>query len=195
MNSERVDKTSNAVRSYGSELRTVGKRLVALRGGASQRAFATELGIAVNTLGRYERGERLPDGEVLVKLRERGADLNWLLTGASIATVDTAFSERVQEPIAVKQWHDEKGIEARVKQAQEETAHLMHLCYQALDEHLEEQGKRMPPDKKADAVMVLLEVARREIEKAAAAGDARTEPPPSRVVPRDLLRRLVKLAA
>jgi transcriptional regulator with XRE-family HTH domain len=58
--------------------RLVGERLVELRGEKPQADFAAELKIAPNTLGRYERGDRLPDAEILASLRVRGVDLNQL---------------------------------------------------------------------------------------------------------------------
>lgn len=44
--------------------------------------MAEALGVALATFARYERGERLPDAEVLIELRRKFAvDLNWLLDG------------------------------------------------------------------------------------------------------------------
>lgn len=45
--------------------------------------MSDQLGIAVTaqTLGRYERGERLPDSEFLQAMVRLGCDAAWLLTG------------------------------------------------------------------------------------------------------------------
>ncbi|MGM0769962.1 MAG: XRE family transcriptional regulator [Pseudomonadota bacterium] len=59
----------------------IGERLAEIRGSKSQGAFADELGIHKNSLGHYERGNRVPDAEVLLKLVEMGFDANWILTG------------------------------------------------------------------------------------------------------------------
>lgn len=59
----------------------VGKRLLEIRGDRSQREMGDEVGIALQTWARYERGERLPDPEVLIALGQRGVDLNWLMGG------------------------------------------------------------------------------------------------------------------
>ena len=61
--------------------REVGRRLVELRGETSQRDYAERLGIATNTLGRYERGERLPDGDLLLAFMEQGFSVEWLMSG------------------------------------------------------------------------------------------------------------------
>lgn len=59
----------------------IGERLAQIRGSRSQGAFAEELGVHKNSLGHYERGNRVPDAETLLKLVEMGFDANWLLTG------------------------------------------------------------------------------------------------------------------
>ncbi|MBN7770474.1 helix-turn-helix domain-containing protein [Marinobacter daepoensis] len=59
----------------------IGQRLAEIRNGKSQGAFAEELGIHKNSLGHYERGNRVPDAAVLLKLLEMGFSANWVLTG------------------------------------------------------------------------------------------------------------------
>jgi phage repressor protein C with HTH and peptisase S24 domain len=59
----------------------IGERLAEIRGNKSQGAFADELGIHKNSLGHYERGNRVPDAEILLKLVGMGFDANWILTG------------------------------------------------------------------------------------------------------------------
>ncbi|MCB1470843.1 MAG: helix-turn-helix domain-containing protein [Rhizobiaceae bacterium] len=60
----------------------IGERLKSLHPGVSRLQFAKELGVSDSTLGNYERGDRTPDVEFLVRLRERfGIDIHWLLTG------------------------------------------------------------------------------------------------------------------
>lgn len=47
-----------------------------------QSEFAEKLGVNRQTVGRWEAGERLPDGSGLLRMREAfGADLNVILTG------------------------------------------------------------------------------------------------------------------
>ena len=61
---------------------TTGDRIRRVRGALSQIEFAGRMGADKNTVGRYERGERTPDGDFLVRIRtEFGTDLTWLLTG------------------------------------------------------------------------------------------------------------------
>lgn len=71
----------DGVEAMSAYAKAVGLRLVELRGDTNQRDFAAGLDIASNTLGRYERGETFPSGEVLLQLRKRGVDLNWLFVG------------------------------------------------------------------------------------------------------------------
>ena len=61
--------------------KAIGRRLALVRGRCTQEEFADQLGVHVNTLARYERGERLPGTLVYLQLVSRGVDLRWLLTG------------------------------------------------------------------------------------------------------------------
>ncbi len=61
---------------------SIGRRLRRARGELTQPAFAAHLGVTKDTIGKYERGERRPEAEVLARMREvLGIDINWLLTG------------------------------------------------------------------------------------------------------------------
>lgn len=60
----------------------VGRRIAEVRGGLSQAEFAGRLGVDRKSVNRWEAGERLPDGQSLLKLlTEFGVDLNYILTG------------------------------------------------------------------------------------------------------------------
>lgn len=61
---------------------SVADRLKEVRGNMRQPAFAAQLGVDKNTVGRYERGERQPEFSYLQALaREFGVNLHWLATG------------------------------------------------------------------------------------------------------------------
>lgn len=61
----------------------LGSRLKLVRKDFTQQAFADRLGTDKNTIGRYERGERLPDSAFLCRLHSlTGVSLDWLLTGS-----------------------------------------------------------------------------------------------------------------
>ncbi len=81
----------------------LGMRLRFLRGDATQQEFAVLLGTDKNTIGRYERGERLPDSAFLCRLhRLFGVSLDWLLTGDGIPPAATArpFAPPLDENLA-----------------------------------------------------------------------------------------------
>lgn len=59
----------------------LGQRLIQIRAGYTQEQQAEYLQLHVNTLARYERGERLPHFAALKRLAECGVNLDWLLTG------------------------------------------------------------------------------------------------------------------
>jgi len=61
---------------------TIGDRIRRVRGELSQDAFAAKLDVAKDTVGKYERNQNVPGGDVLARIREKfGVDINWLLTG------------------------------------------------------------------------------------------------------------------
>ena len=63
--------------------KAVGRRVREIRGfGASQAAFALELGVSQGQLSRYEQGSSEIGAGVLVRLaRTSGKTIEWLLTG------------------------------------------------------------------------------------------------------------------
>lgn len=62
--------------------RTLGERIRQVRGALSQADFAAKIGINKNLLGKYERGESVPGGEILSQIHDTaGVSLDWLLTG------------------------------------------------------------------------------------------------------------------
>ena len=52
----------------------------------SQEELADAVGISKRSIGNYERGERNPDAEVLLKLGEVGMNVCYLLTGKRISS-------------------------------------------------------------------------------------------------------------
>lgn len=61
---------------------TIGARIRAVRGQDSQEAFASVLGISKGSLGFYERGENLPNAEVISKICSlKGVSADWLVLG------------------------------------------------------------------------------------------------------------------
>lgn len=60
---------------------SIGTRLKAIRGPTSQQVFSDDLGVSLSTLSNYERDERPPTSEVLIRLDELGFNVQWLLTG------------------------------------------------------------------------------------------------------------------
>lgn len=62
---------------------TIGERLKQVRGGMPQDEMAKALGVHKNTVANYEKGERVPDAQYLVKVLQvlPDVDAGWLLTG------------------------------------------------------------------------------------------------------------------
>lgn len=52
----------------------------------NQQELADAVGVSKRSIGNYERGERTPDAEVLVKLGEVGVNVCYLLTGKHVST-------------------------------------------------------------------------------------------------------------
>jgi len=89
----------------------VGRRIVQLRGKLRQEEFAAELGVHTNTLGRYERGERLPDAELLIALsKARGVSADWVLFGLPPMSLEEAASQPLRAR-ALMGYHSEHLVE------------------------------------------------------------------------------------
>ncbi len=69
------------------ELNGFGERLKSLRAGFSQGEFAEKIGISQGALSAYERGDRLPNMDVLLKINESlKVSIDWLVTGEAPLT-------------------------------------------------------------------------------------------------------------
>jgi phage repressor protein C with HTH and peptisase S24 domain len=78
----------------------IGERIVLVRGKQPRDSFAAELGVHPQTLGRYEKGERLPDSAFLELLSKRySVNPAWLLTGEGQPFVSPATLV-AQQPVA-----------------------------------------------------------------------------------------------
>ena len=61
---------------------TVGHRIRKIRGSLSQVEFAAKIGVNKNLVGKYERDENIPGGDILTRMHEAlCVDITWLLTG------------------------------------------------------------------------------------------------------------------
>lgn len=60
----------------------IGKRIKIIRGTDSQREFSEKTGIHKNTLGKYERGDMVPGGEIITQLCvDYNINPQWLILG------------------------------------------------------------------------------------------------------------------
>ena len=50
------------------DAKTIGKRLIALRGDRTQEEVARAIGSSVSAIGMYERGERIPRDEIKLSI-------------------------------------------------------------------------------------------------------------------------------
>ena len=63
--------------NIGERLRQVRKKM-----DLNQSEFADAFGVTLQTISRYERGTRVPDGDFLLVLKEQAnVSIDWLLTG------------------------------------------------------------------------------------------------------------------
>ena len=59
-----------------------------LRLGFNKGGMAKAGGIANSTYANYEDGNRSPDGEFLASIADAGADVNYILTGVRVTTIE-----------------------------------------------------------------------------------------------------------
>jgi len=139
-----------------------GGRVRAVRGSLSQRKFAAAMGVHPNTLGRIERGERVPDLHFLKTLcRQYTVNARWLLLGegrmragsfAPIATLAGGLREpaarafpasdgvEIDEGLfgvilaAVEQVHADAGVNAPAERRGRVTAQIYLDVVMAADE-------------------------------------------------------------
>ncbi len=66
-----------------NDLMTIAGRIKEVRANKTQQAFAAPMKAHLNTIGRWERGERVPDHRDLLKILESNPDISpaWLLAG------------------------------------------------------------------------------------------------------------------
>lgn len=66
----------------------LGERIRACRGGTSREEFARLLDVHPNTIGKFERGDSIPDAFMLLRVAEIGArSVEWLMQGRSKSPV------------------------------------------------------------------------------------------------------------
>jgi transcriptional regulator with XRE-family HTH domain len=78
---------------------TLGARLKLLRGTASQKAFAAELGVHENTVSNAERRNSATQEYLLKLAGAHGVNLHWLLTGQGPMRVTDLDASLLQEKI------------------------------------------------------------------------------------------------
>ncbi|WP_198972902.1 XRE family transcriptional regulator [Xylophilus sp. ASV27] len=73
--------------------RALGHRIKNCRGGRSRDEFANALGVHPNTVGKFERGDTMPDAHTLTRIALLGqCSAQWLLTGAEmVGGIDRAL--------------------------------------------------------------------------------------------------------
>jgi len=82
LRSSRTGTPSSQGPERDSLCKSIGGRLILIRGTRSQREFATSIGCHPNTIGQYERGERAPVLSIVNRLCEvYQIDHRWPLTG------------------------------------------------------------------------------------------------------------------
>ena len=115
----------------------VGRRLAQLRAEISQKRWATLLGVGLSTWARYERGERLPDGDLLIRLsKNRAVDLNWLLAEPGRASALTPFADDTSQVVMVRRYSPE--LLSTVDRASWELEPISELAFRA--DWLSEKG-------------------------------------------------------
>lgn len=120
-------------------------RIARKNAGITQEALAKKLGIAYQTLNKYEKGKRIPDAELIRQMViELGCDPAWLLTGEDTKHASLEKLSEIQEMIKEVTVQEEKAtygmtnrqrfwLEAMTQFDQVQGAeHLRRIIYDAL---------------------------------------------------------------
>ncbi|SDG88817.1 helix-turn-helix transcriptional regulator [Dyella sp. 333MFSha] len=119
---------------------TIGARLKFIRSGLPHLAMARSLGISLRAYAIYERDERLPRADTLIRLNDLGWNTNWVLTGIGEKGLDTRSSSPphnlgIDELKAAVRVAEEALDESRL--GPDDYAMLVGLIYVALGKGLD----------------------------------------------------------
>lgn len=123
----------------------ISKRIKDIRGNTSQDEFASLLGSHKNTIGRWERGERIPGHDDLSRILTVYPDINptWLLTGDG--PMRKVNQDQVRESLT--EYTTDIPWDART----------MTDIIEAIEEVLQEAGEQLIPTEKAKVIIKLYE--------------------------------------
>lgn len=171
----------------------IGQRIVELRGERGQKDFAEALGVHKNTLSRYERGERSPDSEFLVRLTRLGYNPTWVLIGDGRRDLTSNEVEAAELMVRDVIGSDPKAVKAREAGGQfyeatmERLRQRLNRARALVDEGLRVTGFEpqrfllevlytvaQSEDMDAERLRLLIEAIKAEIDS------SRTEPPERR---------------
>lgn len=114
--------------------------------GLTQDEFAEKAGVSKRTHNYYESGARQPDSDYLSAIARIGADVQYVLTGVRSSNMVFVAQEL-------------RGIYRAKKeeppQRKEVDQQVLAGVLAGVDGYLAEQKLKMPPDKKAELVMLL----------------------------------------
>ena len=90
---------------FNLDAKLIGSRIKKVRGKLTQSEFASYIEVPKNTLGRYERGETVPDMGFAMRICTTfGVNASWFLTGDGEAHAETVEEKQgkpcVADPIA-----------------------------------------------------------------------------------------------
>ena len=124
-----------------------GARIRAVRGPISQRTFAAALAVHPNTLGRIERGERIPDFDLLKTLcRKFAVNARWLLLGEGPMRAG-AYEGVASGPGGLRE-HSGDGPAAFGRDEVEIDAALFGVILAAIERVHSERGITAPADER-----------------------------------------------
>jgi transcriptional regulator with XRE-family HTH domain len=124
-------------------------------GEQTQPAFAKELGISFRAYRYYESGERMPPGDVLIKLAQiSGRSVDWMLTG----------KERERWTFSLVSDQSSNSIGNRIKELRGERsmksfADELNISFAAYQNY--EYGKRIPP---GEVLIKLAQISGRSVD-------------------------------
>lgn len=150
-------------------LHSLAERIRLVRGSMTRADFAQKIGIHLNTLGHYERGQRAPDALVLIAIcRIFAVKSSWLLFGEGPAldedriTIEPthAGSMRAGQALARIVVKDRKDMAH--KPCNEDklsfTSETIQSAIISIEQALSESQKVMTPEKKSELVVAVCEL-------------------------------------
>jgi transcriptional regulator with XRE-family HTH domain len=139
----------------------IGERLNIVRGGETKKAFAEKFGVHFNTYSSYESGDTVPDAKFIASIcKEFSVSAEWLLFGEGpMYREECRAGEGSQDnpPNGIGLRDEGSGDKIRHGAMPGIDTETLAGVISGIEKTLAEQRKELPPETKAELIILLYE--------------------------------------